>query len=366
MKIAYIVEPRRVIGGGVRAAMNLSKSMKHQYNVDSTVFGVYENSVEDKDVLFYPVNTLKPVSFSYIRQFGRFVSVYKPDIVHCLGLFSALVCLLYRKFTKSNYAIVCTVHRVSMNMRYPSLIKYVVGFIANNIDFATFLTEYQKNHYYNNIGFRPKKYQVVPNVIFVQKIDRQDSKRLHQEFIDDLDADYMTSYVGRIIPSKNIEDIIKITALANNKGFNLGCVLVGGYDADYYKKLQTLIEELHIGHKIKFIGYVNNPSLYLDAADYTTTTTYGEALPNLLIESYALGKVTFSSDIPQMVDLIDNGVNGFTLPLSNLEEFVDKMDEFCTNSQLRDKMEKAALETYRLNYSPEKVSSIYYDIYRAI
>jgi len=28
MKIAYIVEPRKVIGGGVRAAINLVKAMK--------------------------------------------------------------------------------------------------------------------------------------------------------------------------------------------------------------------------------------------------------------------------------------------------------------------------------------------------
>ena len=39
MKIAYIVEPRKVIGGGVRAAINLVKAMKQYYEEDAMVFG---------------------------------------------------------------------------------------------------------------------------------------------------------------------------------------------------------------------------------------------------------------------------------------------------------------------------------------
>lgn len=41
MKIAYVVELRKIIGGGVRAAMNLSKSMKNLYKAATAIFGVY-------------------------------------------------------------------------------------------------------------------------------------------------------------------------------------------------------------------------------------------------------------------------------------------------------------------------------------
>lgn len=367
MKIAYIVEPRKVIGGGVRAAMNLSKSMKNLYKATTVIFGVYENTVEDKEVDFHSVNTLKPMSLFYWRRYHCFVKEYKPDIVHCLGLYTALFCLLHKKFTHSNYAIVCTVHRVTMNMRYSSLIKYVVGYIARNLDYTTFLTEYQKGHYFKNVGFRPGKFVIVPNVIFVQNVSEEEKRQKRLELANELNADFLTSYVGRIIPSKNIEDTIRIIAMANEGGLNLGCVLVGGFERDYHEKLQALIKELNVGHKVKFVGYVNTPSLYTGATDFTTTTTtHGEALPNLLIESYALGKVTFSSDIPQMVNLIDNETNGYTLSLKSLHVFVDKMRIFCTDKELRKTMESTALNTYERLYSPEYVTSIYNHVYQSV
>ena len=45
MKIAYIVEPRKVIGGGVRAAINLVKAMKQYYEEDAMVFGVNRGTI---------------------------------------------------------------------------------------------------------------------------------------------------------------------------------------------------------------------------------------------------------------------------------------------------------------------------------
>lgn len=366
MRIAYIVEPRKVIGGGVRAAMNLSKSMYNLNNAETAIFGIYEGTVEDAAVNFFPVKTMKPMSLSYLTKYHEFIKKYKPDVVHCLGLFTALVCLLYRKLFHANYSVVCTVHRVTMNMRYRVLIKYVVNYIARNVDYTTFLTEYQKNHYYRNVGFRPQRFTIVPNVIFVQHISSEEKVNKRKSLCRELNTDYITSYVGRIIPSKNIEDTIKIIAIANERGFNLGGVLVGGYSDDYYKILQQLIDELKIGHKIKFVGYVNNPSLYTGAADFTTTTTHGEALPNLLIESFALGKVTFSSDIPQMVDLIDDKKNGFTISLDNLNTFVDEMQKFCSDTELRNQMEQSALQTYNEKYSPERVTAVYNNIYMSL
>lgn len=47
MSIAYIVEPRKVIGGGVRAALNLAKGMKEYYGEESVIFGVHRDGVKE-------------------------------------------------------------------------------------------------------------------------------------------------------------------------------------------------------------------------------------------------------------------------------------------------------------------------------
>lgn len=367
MRIAYIVEPRRVIGGGVRAAMNLALALKSYYDEEATVFGTARGTVEDKRLHFHEVDTFQPMGWKYWRAYHRFIKAYRPDLVHCLGLYTALLCIAYRLLLHRRYKIVVTVHRVTMNMRYRRLMGAVVGLIAKKADYTTFLTDYQKQHYFENVRFRPAKYVIVPNVIYVQQVDEKEVRDLRSKLKKQLDADFLTSYVGRIIPSKNLEDFIRIVALANQRGLNLGGVLVGGYSAEYYDRLQRVIQENDIASKIVFIGYVNTPTLYTAATDTTTTTTmHGEALPNLLVESYALGKLTFSSDIPQMTGLISHEVNGFTFPLTQLDLFVEKMKEVLSNDAMRKQMEEQARNTYRQTYEPKHVASVYYRTYKKV
>lgn len=367
MRIAYIVEPRKVIGGGVRAAMNLAKTMSSRADVDCCIFGTYKGSVVDQDVCFEDVSTLNPIGLNYWRSFHRFVKKQKPDIFHCLGLYTALGCIIYRMLTGRKFKIVCTVHRVTLNMRYRRLMKYAVRFIANRIDYATFLTQYQQKHYFEKVGYTPSQFKIIPNVIFVNKVSDEEKVALHQHLTKELKAEVLLSYVGRVIPSKNLEDFIRIIGILKQRGCSVAGIIVGGYDEAYYEKLKNLINELDVADKIKFEGYKNNPELYIASSDYILfTTKHGEALPNLLVESFSLGKITLSSDIPQMQDLIDNGVNGFTLPLSSLDLFAEKIEWMIRNAPKRLELESSAQHTYDTEYSPEIVSSKYMDIYQFI
>ena len=363
MKIAYIVEPRKVIGGGVRAALNLAKGMKEYYGEESVIFGVHRDGVKEVETPIYEVDTLKPISLRFYKEYKKFINDFKPDVVHCLGLFSALMCIMHRKWNKANYKIVCTVHRVTMNLRFSALTKFVIDFISRNTDYVTFLTPYQQKHYFKNVGFKPKHFTIVPNVIFVQDYSQLDKANLKEKFKAELKCDYITTYVGRIIPLKNIEDTIRVVARVNRLGINLGCVLVGGYDDEYKEVLDRVIYEENVADKVKFVGYVNNPTLYIGAADFTTTTTHGEALPNLMVESFALGKVVFSSDIPQMCGLIDDGINGYTISLNDLDVWAEKIAYFLTNTEIRDNMQHEAEITYNTMYEPHSVAKIYHDIY---
>lgn len=365
MKIAYIVEPRKVIGGGVRAAMNLVKGLKLYHAQDSCIFGIYKNTVEDANVRFIPVKTLKPFSFKFWNSLHQFIKTEKPDIVHCLGLYTALLCLLQKKIFHKKYKVVCTVHRVSMNLRYKHFIHPVVKFIAKNVDTTTFLTKFQKKHYFNNIKFCPTQHTIIPNVIFVTPTD-ETNIRLKNELKSKLNTDYIFSYVGRIFSGKNIEFFLQVIAQLNHKGINAGGVLVGGYEQSYYEHLRNIITDKHLDNKITFVGYVNNPTSYIAACDFILFPTKSEALPNLLIESYAIGKPVFSSNIPQMADLIENGNNGFTHSTNDLEGFCEEIISVVNNPIKQKEVTLNAIQTYNTLYAPEIVTNKYYKLYSSL
>lgn len=366
MKIVYIVEPRKVIGGGVRAAMNLVKALRLYHNQEACIFGIYKGSVVEKAVRLVSVDTLNPLSASYWKSLHKFIQNERPDIVHCLGLYTALLSIMYKIIYRKDFKVVCTVHRVTMNMRYRRFIKLIVNFIGNKLDYVTFLTDYQRIHYFQNVHFRPVNYVVLPNVVFVEANEESEISSLKQELHSKINADYIFSYVGRIIPGKNIEFYLDVIESLNKRGVNAGGVLVGGVEKTYFEKLQNIIDKKYLNEKVVFIGYVNNPTLYIAASDFILFPTKSEALPNLLIESFAEEKIVFSSDIPQMQDLVDNGKNGFTYSTDNLEGFCEQIVSVVSDPIKISKIEKNAYNTYTSLYAPEVVTTQYYNIYKKL
>ena len=75
MKIAYIVEPRKVIGGGVRAAINLVKAMKQYYEEDAMVFGVNRGTIKDKDVETHRSGHLEPNEYGLLESVKTILKV---------------------------------------------------------------------------------------------------------------------------------------------------------------------------------------------------------------------------------------------------------------------------------------------------
>ena len=366
MKIAYIVEPRQVIGGGVVAAINLCKGLKLYNNIDAAIFGIYTESQKETDVSVFYSKASKPLSVLYIRELFHFLHCERPLFVHCLGLYTVLLSIIYRLLTCQKFKIICTVHRITTNIRHPILSKIVTRLITHHIDYATFLTPFQEQHYRNVLGYRPKESMVIPNVIFTGEQTKEEGKILHEKYRTQLHADWVVSYVGRLNEGKNIDDIIRIVSHLNKRGYNVGAIIVGGCSYDYMQKLCSIINEEQIHQKIHFVGFVNNPTSYIAAGDFILTTTRSEALPNLMVEAFAMGRTFIASDIPQLKDLIDNGKSGYRCPLNDLSKFEDTIINCINHPEVMRRIEHTAQQHYADSYAPQLVTAKYNEIYNKI
>ena len=67
-----------------------------------------------------------------------------------------------------------------------------------------------------------------PNVIFVDKHSENETVAKRKELETKVGTNLLTCFVGRIVPSKNIEDTIRLVGILNRRGVKLGCILVGG------------------------------------------------------------------------------------------------------------------------------------------
>ncbi len=163
--------------------------------------------------------------------------------------------------------------------------------------------------------------------------------------------------VGRLVDQKNYKCLLDAFCTFNKKsgnGFKLKIYGEGPLKADLISYCKLLDIE-------KFVTFVGNKSNwhyeeYRDSM-YILTSNY-EGMPNALAEALALGIPSISTDCPTggARELIQDGVNGFLVPVNDSKMIAEKMEavEYLSIN----KIELSAKELLNSS-SPEKIADMW-------
>ena len=368
MKILYMVEPRLTIGGGIRATFNLCNSIaKHNKSVELAVFGVYTGAgLPDLNsaVKLFTTDICKSFSFRYIVGFNKVIKKVRPDIIHVMGLYTLLLAVFVRLFSSHKYKIIVTVHRVTNKMRMLFLLKKICKYLSKQSDYATFLTDYQRKHYDSIVKFSPKKCCIIPNVIPEKKIPAEESTQLRESLLQQTSSETLAVYIGRIIESKQIEMFIQTIRKLRDRKVDIGGVIVGGGEEDYVSDLKERVKTENLSERVIFSGYVKNPDVYLACSDVVLfPTQHGEALPNMIIESFFQNKPLVVSSIPQLGSIVSDNVNSLVVNTHDPDCYADAVESILSDDELRKKISIGASESYQKRFSPDAVTNMYMEVY---
>lgn len=145
--------------------------------------------------------------------------------------------------------------------------------------------------------------------------------------------------VGRLVPEKGQEYLIKAFSMLGNKDWKL--VILG--DGPLHNKLKSQILDLGLDGKVIMPGAVKNIDEWLAKSSIFVLSSVSEGFPNALVEAMAAGLpcVSFDCDAGPR-DIIINGVNGFLVEKENINELVDKLNTLITDTELASKLAKNA------------------------
>jgi glycosyltransferase involved in cell wall biosynthesis len=90
---------------------------------------------------------------------------------------------------------------------------------------------------------------------------------------------------------------------------------------------------------------------------------YREGVPKSLIDACAVGRPIVTTNSIGCKDVVDDGVNGFLIPVRNSEALAEKLGILIENKELRVKMGKASREKAEREFALEKVVKKHLDIY---
>jgi len=212
------------------------------------------------------------------------------------------------------------------------------------------MTQEDVEDYYRKLGFKGE-YHIIQNGRDTEKYYPQRTTLKKEHGI----KGKVILFVGRFVPVKNINKIIKAFDLLDD-GTSL--VLVG--DGELRDELQDQARKNNYPENIYFMGHQDDVTPYYNIADILVIASDYEGLPGVLVEAMACGKTVVASPVGVIPKVID-GSNGYLLP-SKWDEN-DLVEGMILGLNSPYSVRKKSKKTFDENYSWEVVIEKFIRIY---
>lgn len=159
--------------------------------------------------------------------------------------------------------------------------------------------------------------------------------------------------VGRLHHQKNQELLIRAFARTNRTDWELHIYGEG----DMRLELEALAKELGVADRVRLPGVFHPISEKYQECGIFAFTSRFEGFPNALMEAMYFGMACISTDCPTgPSELIENGVNGYLIPVNGEDELTDRLIELMSDASLRLELGETAHATMEAYETGEVVS----------
>ncbi len=133
-------------------------------------------------------------------------------------------------------------------------------------------------------------------------------------------------FIGRVMALKGIDQYIDCAKAIKEKYPNTE-FLIAGFIED--EKYYEIINRNHSEGIINYIGFQKDIKPWIQKCQCVILPSLGgEGIPNVLLESAAMGRICIASRVNGSKDVIDDGVNGYLYEKGNLNDLIEKVLKF--------------------------------------
>jgi glycosyltransferase involved in cell wall biosynthesis len=172
-------------------------------------------------------------------------------------------------------------------------------------------------------------------------------------------------FLARMLKDKGVFEFIKAANMLRARYSDIiEFVLVGGIDIfnpSFVSEVQLI--SLTDSTYLIWLGHQENVKKIYESADIVCLPSYREGLPKSLVEAMAVGCPIITTDAIGCRECVDNGVNGFLVPVGDYEILAQRIEELVLDKELRIKMGHKSREKMIKEMSLSKVIKMTFDFY---
>lgn len=142
--------------------------------------------------------------------------------------------------------------------------------------------------------------------------------------------------VGRLIPTKHIDELMEIFKTIDDKDWKL--IVVGGNAKNKHllEDYQQWVNDWNLEDHIHLVGAQSNVAAYYKKAKIFAFTSSSEGFPNVIGEAMAFGLPVIAYDcLAGPSDLIDDEKTGFLIQERNQNEYIENLKRLMSDAELR-------------------------------
>ena len=379
IKVANIIEEARVGGPQKRVVFIASKLHKKVY---TNIIAPKKNSKEYK--LFCKKNNVKintlPLS-----------SIHKniTNIISYLILFPYEIILLY-KFLKQNHfdlvhisgggwqlkgIIASKLAGVKaiwhLNDSYtPFFLRKLFQLLSPLAAGYIFSAKRAEKYYMKFINNKKPKFIIHPPVDtqLFNPLKKYENNFKHKNLFLKKKKTIFIGTIGNINRMKGFETFIKAGSILNKDFKNLHFIIVGKIfptQRKYFDDLKNLCKKINF-FNIDVVEDCDDVRPFLQKFDIFTITSLFETGPMTLWEAMSMKKAIISTDVGDVKDFINDGINGYTIKVKDEIALAEKIKKLIINVKLRKKFSNLARKTAVKKLDIKKSAKLHLEAYKTI
>ena len=216
------------------------------------------------------------------------------------------------------------------------------------------------------LGISNEKIKLIPNRVDLKVFDYHITDDYIKKKLSIPDDANIIITVGRFVPQKGYEYLIKSFFLVLKKNPN-SYLLIAGFGGPLENKYRGLIKDLGLEEKVHIVKWLNSST---DLAKFLSMGTIyvqpsipfmGEAMPRTILEAMAMKKAIIATPIGGIPGVLKHRENAFFVPPGDIRALADSIIYLIENRDTRIKIAENAYNDAVNKYEWHKIFKIFAD-----
>lgn len=379
----YVAElSRELANAGYTVDVFTRKDNRSQARIVEWLPGIRVIHVKAGPEEFIEKERLLPYMHEFADNMLSFISdnMLHYNMIHANFFMSALVASIVKSVLRIPYVV--TFHALGLvrlahqkeQDRFPKERYDIEKYIVDDADQVIAECPQDRDDLISWYDAHPKKICIIPCGFNPEEFYPMNMQEARQQLHLPNDEKILLQ-LGRIVPRKGIDNVIKAVARLCNKVQPVKLVVVGG-DSDTpdpagtpeFTRLQQIAREENVSSLVTFTGRRSRDLLryYYAAADVFITTPWYEPFGITPLEAMACGTPVIGANVGGIKYSVKDGKTGFLVPPNDPQALAGKIEQLLTDNKLHACMAANALKRVNKYFTWSKVAVSVNKLYESL